>query len=90
MIELKIAAGALAILSSLFGAGVMYGKFSKRLDSAEDGIKKSQSKDVCQQIHIATAAQLDRLEEQGGRTFKKIDEVHERINELILVRGMDK
>ncbi len=87
MIELKIAAGALAILSSLFGAGVMYGKFSKRLDSAEDDIEKAQTKDVCQQIHIATASQLDRLEAQGVRTFDKIEIVHKRINDLIRSNG---
>ena len=87
MIELKIAAGALAVLSSLFGAGVMYGKFSNRVGNLEDDVAEKQDNKVCDQVHVRTEATLERLEKQGVRTFDKIEIVHKRINDLIRSNG---
>ena len=87
MIELKIAAGALAILSSLFGAGVMYGKFASKVGNLEDDVEEKQDIKVCDKVHEANAATLERLEKQGVRTFDKIEIVHKRINDLIRSNG---
>jgi len=78
----------LTIVSGIFGAGGVWALFSYRLKIVENGVKDKQTIRVCDEVHVRTQATLDKLEDQGDRIFKKIDTVHERINELILVRGM--